>query len=102
MYKFIKKVKQLVVSPPSIFADLTLVSMVIQQLNLEPSEVSMVIQQLNLEPLAVSMVIQGLSLVPLAVSQSNIKQSSIRQSSITILSIFTSKQVVEYVSPPKS
>ena len=99
MYKF-KTVKQLVVSPPSIFADLTLVSIVIQQLNLEPSEVSMVIQQLNLEPLAISMVIQQLNLEPLEVSQSSIMQSSIRPSSIDVLSI--SKQVVEHVSPPKS
>ena len=66
MYKFIKTIKQLVVSPPSIIADLTLVSMVIQQLNLEPPTISMVIQQLNLEPLAISMVIQQLNLEPLA------------------------------------
>ena len=50
MYKFIKTVKQLVVSPPSIIADLTLVSMVIQGLSLVPLAVSMVIQGLSLEP----------------------------------------------------
>ena len=82
MYKFVKTIKQLVVSPPSIIADLTLVSMVIQGLSLVPLAVSMVIQGLSLVPLAVSMVIQGLSLVPLAVSQSNITQLSITQISL--------------------
>jgi hypothetical protein len=88
MYKFIKTVKQLVVSLPFISEGLTFMmyptfanvrmyqaSMVIQQLNLEPSEVSMVTQQLNLEPSAVSMVIQQLNLEPLAVSQFSITQS---------------------------
>ena len=36
-----------------------------------------------------------------SITQSSITQSSIKQSSINILSICTSKQVVEHVSPPR-
>ena len=42
------------------------------------------------------------SIMQSSIMQSSIRQSSIKQSSINVLSICTSKQVVEHVSPPKS
>ena len=81
--------------------------MVIQQLNLEPPEVSMVIQQLNLEPLEVSQLSITQSCIYEikynAIKYKTIKCKTIKykQSSINVLSICTSKQVVEHVSPPQ-
>ena len=46
--------------------------------------------------------LQAFRITRSSIKQSSITQSSIKQSRINVLSICTSKQVVEHVSPPKS
>ena len=110
MYKFIKTIKQLVVSLYFISEDLTLGANSQGQLGATSQRKLGATSQTKLGATSQRYKFTGSHFpkikdshvcIKSSIMPSSIRQSSITQSRINVLSICTSKQVVEHVSPPR-